>query len=79
MCHCPPIAVKSSQIAMKFCLKQDSILMLFKAFFPQLEDIGTLKYSSDNFPKRPDISGLMENCQNYISMHCCPPIVGRLT
>ena len=47
--------------------------MLFRTFSPRLEDIDTC--SSDSFPH---ISGCVQKCQNYISMYCCSPIVGRI-
>ena len=44
---------------------------------PAIEDNDTLKCTSDNFPRWPNISGFMENCQNYISIYICSQIAGR--
>ena len=53
------------------------ISMLFRTFYPRLEDIDTFQCNSDSFPHWPHISGFVQNCQNYISMYHCSPIAGR--
>ena len=52
--------------------------MLFWTFSPLGEDNDTFQCSSDSFPHRPHISGCVQNCQNYISMYHCSPIVLQL-
>ena len=63
----------------KFCPVRDKISMLLSGFSPQLEDNGTLNYSSPNFPQLPSIWGLKQNCWNDIAMYRWAPIAGRLT
>ena len=44
---------------------------------PRLEVNKPSKCSSHNFPHTTYISPFVENCQNYIGMYRCSPIVGR--
>ena len=53
--------------------------LLFWTFSLRLENKGTLKCSSDSFPHMVTYMLGGGNCQKYILMHCCLPIVGRLS
>ena len=53
------------------------IFMIFRTFSPRLEDNNTFQFSSARFPHWSNISGCVQNCQNYIAMYHCSPIVGR--
>ena len=53
------------------------ISMLFRIFYPGLEDIDTFQCSSDSFPHWPHISGCVQIWQNYISMSHCSPMRGE--
>ena len=52
--------------------------LLFITFSPWLETNDTLQCSSDSFPWMVTVILCVENCQNYISIHSCLPIAGRL-
>ena len=53
------------------------VMCLFRTFSPRLETNGTLKYSSDSFAHTLSYVVNVENCQNYIEMYHCTPIMGR--
>ena len=53
--------------------------LFFSTFSPQLNNNDTSKCSSDSFPGIVTYMLLVENCQNYISLHRCPPIAGKLS
>ena len=50
---------------------------IFRTFSQLLENKNTLKYSSDSFAHTLRNVVIVENCQNYIEMYQCAPIVGR--
>ena len=47
-------------------------------FSPGLENNQALKWCSDSFPPMMTYILCVENCQNYILIHSCLPIAGRL-
>ena len=50
---------------------------IFRTFSPRLEHNDKLKSSSDSFAHTLRYVVNVENCQNYIEMYHCPPIVAR--
>ena len=54
------------------------IFLLFMTFSPQLETNDKLRCSSDSFPRMVTCILCVENVQNYILMHSCLSIAGKL-
>ena len=79
MYHCPPIPGRSSLIALKLCPSRDRICMLFRTFSPNWRTMVHWNIVLTIFHYDQIYQGLWNFFQNYISTHCCPPIMGRLT
>ena len=54
------------------------VFLAFLIFSPGLENSQISKFGSDSFPRMVTYILCVENCQNYILMHSCLPIAGRL-
>ena len=55
-----------------------TVVLHFMTFSPRLETNVALQSSSDSFPHMVIYILFVDNCQTYISTHCCLPIAGRL-
>ena len=53
------------------------IFSQYRTVSPRLGDNYASKCSSDNFLHTKYVTPCVENCQNYIAMHCRSPISGR--
>ena len=50
----------------------------FLNLLPWIGEQKISKYGSESFPRMVTYILCVENCQNYILMHSCLPILGRL-
>ena len=79
MFHCSPIPGKRFEKQGKLWDRfVPQFFHHFMTFSPWLETNVALQCSSDSFSHMLIYILCLENCQNYISMHSCLPIVGRL-
>ena len=74
MYRCYPIAGRGPKNLSRSC---PIVMCLFMTFSPWLENNDTSKFSSDIFAHTLTYVVNVGNCQNYIEMYQCPPIVGR--